>query len=305
MNSRTAIALATSLVVVLTLVQAARTDDVPVLSHQLVADWPQLPEGWNFGPTTGVGVDSKNNVYVYHRGPNTVMCFDASGKFLRSWGDGILSSPHGLAVDPEDNVWVTDIGSHTVVQFSPRGRVRMVLGRKDTPGEDEDTFNRPTHIAFGPAGELYISDGYGNSRVVKYSKEGRYLLAWGKKGTGPGEFNAPHTIAVDHQGRVYVGDRENHRVQIFDENGRFLKQWTHLGSPWGLYFTPDHQLFMCDGYKNRVLKLDLEGRVLGAFGQPGKGPGQFSVPHHLALGKAGELYVAGVVSWRVQKFLLK
>ena len=130
-------------------------------------------------------------------------------------------------------------------------------------------------------------------------------MAWGKKGTGPGEFNAPHTIAVDHQGKVYVGDRENHRVQIFDENGRFLKQWTHLGSPWGLYFSEDHHLFMCDGYKNRVLKLDLEGRILGGFGQPGKAPGQFSFSHHLALGKEGELYVAEVLNWRVQKFLLK
>lgn len=305
MSSRPPIVLAISLVALIVLVQAARTDEAPVLSHQLVADWPQLPEGWNFGPTTGVGVDSRNNVYVYHRGPNTIMCFDAGGKLLRSWGDGILTSPHGLAVDPEDNVWVTDIGSHTVVKFSPRGRVRMVLGRKDTPGEDEDTFNKPTHIAFGPEGELYISDGYGNSRVVKYSKEGGYLMAWGKKGTGPGEFNAPHTIAVDHQGRVYVGDRENHRVQIFDEKGKFLKQWTHLGSPWGLYFTPDHHLFMCDGYRNRVLKLDLEGRLVGALGRPGKGPGQLSVSHHLALGKAGELYVAEVVGWRVQKFLLR
>ncbi len=305
MSARTPIAFSISLAVLFTLVQPAQTNDVPILSQQLVADWPQLPEGWNFGLTTGVGVDSKNNVYVYHRGPNTVMCFDASGKHLRSWGDGILTSSHGLAVDSEDNVWVTDIGSHTVVQFSPRGRVRMVLGRKDTPGEDQDTFNQPTHIAFGPRGELYITDGYGNSRVVKYSKDGRFLLAWGKKGKGPGEFNAPHTIAVDHQGKVYVGDRENHRVQIFDENGRFLEQWTHLGSPWGLYFTADHHLFMCDGYKNRVLKLDLEGRILGRFGQSGKAPGQFSSSHHLALGKKGELYVAEVVNWRVQKFLLK
>lgn len=305
MSSRKPFLLSISLVILIILVQAARTEEVPTLSHQLVADWPQLPEGWNFGPTTGIGVDSKNNVYVYHRGPNTIMCFDASGKFLRSWGDGILNSPHGLAVDSEDNVWVTDIGSHTVVQFNSRGRVRMVLGLKDKLGEDENTFNQPTHIAFGPSGDIYITDGYGNSRVVKYTKEGRYLLAWGKKGKGPGEFNAPHTIAVDHEGRVYVGDRENHRIQIFDENGKFLKEWTHLGSPWGLYFTSDNDLFMCDGYQNRVLKLDLEGRVLGVLGKPGKGPGLFSFTHHLALGKAGELYVAEVANWRVQKFLLK
>lgn len=293
------------LVVMCILIQTAQTNDIPVLKYPLVPNWPKLPQGWNFGPMTGVGVDSKNKVYVYHRGPNKVMCFDASGKYLRSWGDGILTAPHGLTVDRQDNVWVTDIGSHTVVQFSPLGRVRMVLGRKDTAGEDKDTFNQPTHVAFGPSGEIYITDGYGNSRVVKYSSKGQYLLAWGKKGKSPGEFNAPHSIAVDHQGKVYVGDRENHRIQIFDENGKFLDQWTHLGSPWGLYLTSDQQLFMCDGYKNRVLKLDLKGRVLGVLGQPGKMPGQFSFPHHLAVGKNGELYVAEVLNWRVQKFLLK
>ena len=191
MSSRTFVVLAASLVVLFTLVQAARTDDVPVLPHQLVADWPQLPEGWNFGPTTGVGVDSKNNVYVYHRGPNTVMCFDASGKFLRSWGDGILSSPHGLAVDPEDNVWVTDIGSHTVVQFSPHGRVRMVLGRKDTPGEDEDTFNQPTHVAFGPAGELYISDGYGTHEWSSTPRRAAIFWLGGKRGRAPASSTPP------------------------------------------------------------------------------------------------------------------
>ena len=305
MSSRTFVVLAASLVVLFTLVQAARTDDVPVLPHQLVADWPQLPEGWNFGPTTGVGVDSKNNVYVYHRGPNTIMCFDASGKFLRSWGDGILTSPHGLAVDSEDNVWVTDIGSHTVVQFSPRGRVRMVLGRKDTRGKMRTPSTGPPT---SPSDRRESSTSATAMETPEWSSTPRRAaIFWpgGKRERARASSTLPTPLPWTIRAVSTSVTGENHRVQIFDENGRFLKQWTHLGSPWGLYFTPDHQLFMCDGYKNRVLKLDLEGRVLGAFGQPGKGPGQFSVPHHLALGKAGELYVAGVVSWRVQKFLLK
>jgi len=294
-----------SLVLLLIFNPLVKAEGSPDLLAHLIPDWPQLPPGKNFGPTTGIGVDSKNNVYVYHRGPQTVMCFDADGKFLRSWGDGILSSPHGLAIDSQDNVWVTDIGSHTVIKFSSQGRTLMVLGRKDTSGETNDTFNQPTHVAFGPKGEVYITDGYGNSRVVKYSKKGKYLHSWGKKGKDTGEFNAPHTIAVDHEGKVYVGDRENHRIQIFDENGKFLKQWTHLGSPWGLYFSSDQHLFMCDGYKNRILKLDLQGRILGTLGKAGKQPGELYFSHHLAISKTGELYVAEVGNWRVQKFMLK
>ena len=284
---------------------SALAEDFPRLPQQYVPDWPQLPKGWNFGPTTGIGVDSSNNVYVYNRGPHPVICFDANGKFLRSWGDGILSGPHGLSVDPDDNVWVTDIGSHVVVKFSPRGRVLMVLGQKDTPGKGKTQFNKPTHLAFAPSGHIYVSDGYGNSRIVKFTSQGKFVMAWGEKGKAQGEFDAPHTLAIDNEGKVYVGDRENFRVQIFDSDGRFLNQWSHLGSPWGLYFTADEFLYMCDGYNNRVLKLTMEGKVLGSFGQEGRAPGEFAFSHHLALGKKGELYVAEVQSWRVSKFLLK
>ena len=282
-----------------------KTADAPELNYELVSDWPQLPEGWNFGPTTGVGVDSKNNVYVYHRGPHPIMCFAADGTFLRSWGDGIISGPHGLAVDRDDNVWVTDIGAHTVIKFTPKGRVLMVLGQKDTPTETEATFNMPTHLAFGPSDEIYVSDGYGNSRIVKFSSDGKYLTAWGKKGKAAGEFDAPHTLAIDAQGQVYVGDRENYRVQIFDPNGKFLTEWTHLGSPWGLSLASDGYLYMSDGYNNRVSKLNLQGQLLGTFGKEGKAPGELYFAHHLSLGKNGEVYVAEVHNWRVSKFVQK
>ncbi len=278
--------------------------DFPKLALRYVADWPQLPQGVNFGITTGVGVDSANNVYVFNRGPDPVLCFDSSGKYLRTWGRGLLNDSHGLAVDADDNIWVTDIGSHVVVKFNSMGRVLMVLGQKGTPGESETQFNMPTHVAFGPSGKVYVSDGYGNSRIVKFTARGEYVTAWGKKGKGPGEFNAPHSLAVDGQGQVYVGDRENHRLQIFDSEGHFLAEWTHLGSPWGLYMGSDGLLYMCDGYNNRVLKLDLEGNVLGSFGEEGRAPGRFAFAHHLTLGKKGELYVAEIQNWRVSKFIL-
>lgn len=282
-----------------------KTADAPELNYELVSDWPQLPEGWNFGPTTGVGVDSKNNVYVYHRGPHPIMCFSADGTFLRSWGDGIISGPHGLAVDRDDNVWVTDIGAHTVVKFTPKGRVLMVLGQKGTATETETTFNMPTHVAFGPSDEIYVSDGYGNSRIVKFSSDGRYLTAWGKKGKAAGEFDAPHSLAIDAQGQVYVGDRENYRVQIFDPNGKFISEWTHLGSPWGLYLGSDGYLYMSDGYNDRVSKLNLQGQLLGTFGKQGRAPGELYFAHHISLGKNGEIYVAEVQNWRVSKFVPK
>lgn len=286
-------------------VAGPRAADAPELNYELVKDWPQLPEGWNFGPTTGVGVDSKNNVYVYNRGPHPIMCFAADGTFLRSWGEGIINGPHGLAVDREDNVWVTDIGAHTVIKFTPKGRVLMVLGQKDAASESETTFNMPTHVAFGPSDEIYVSDGYGNSRIVKFSKKGQYLTAWGKKGKGPGEFDAPHTLTVDAEGQVYVGDRENYRVQIFDSNGKFLSQWTELGSPWGFFLLPDGTLYMSDGYNNRISKLNLQGQVLGTFGKEGRAPGDLYFAHHLSLGKKGEIYVAEVHNWRVSKFVQK
>ncbi len=288
------------------LIAGSNRPDFPELGYQLVAGWGKLPQGWNLGPTTGIGVDSQNNVYVFHRGPHPVICFSSQGDYLRSWGDGIISGPHGLAVDPDDNIWVTDIGSHTVLKFSTQGHLLMVLGQKDSPGEDKSHFDQPTHVAFGLSGEVYVTDGYGNSRVVKFSQKGKYLLSWGRKGTEPGEFNAPHTIAVDDQGRVYVGDRENHRLQIFDENGKFLTQWTHLGSPWGLSIDREaHLIYLCDGYQGRVLKLDLEGQVIGTFGSFGRAPGELSFAHHLSLGQGGELYVAEVLNWRVEKFVLK
>jgi DNA-binding beta-propeller fold protein YncE len=281
---------------------AAAASDFPRLNYEVDPSWPTLPAGWTFEETPGVAVDAREHVFVFHRGAHSIIEFDPAGKMVRSWGDGVFVRPHALKFDPQGNLWAADDQGHVVVKMDRQGRVRMVLGRKNNKGETKDLFNRPTDIGFAPNGEFYVTDGYGNSRVVKFSKEGKYITAWGKKGTGEGEFNLPHGVAVDRRGRVYVADRENYRMQVFDPDGKFLEQWKHIGSPWGVVITPDESLFMCDGHNNRILKLNLKGEVLGAIGEPGKLPGQLDYSHHLAVGPSRSIYVAEIKNWRVQKF---
>ena len=273
------------------------------LAYQVDPDWPQLPAGRNFSETAGIAVDAKENVYVFHRGEDPILVFDKNGKYLRSMAKGMFSRPHGVHIDNEGNVWAVDDGSHVVVKMDSTGRVRMVLGRLGDPAEKPDRFNRPTDIAMAPNGDFYVSDGYGNSRVVKFSKEGKFLKAWGKKGVGESEFNIPHTVTVDKEGLVYVGDRENFRIQVFDGDGNFLRQWNHVGSPWGLDITEDQKLFMTDGHNNRVVKLDLDGGILGVLGEFGKLPGRFNFCHHIAAGASGAFYTSEILNWRAQKFV--
>jgi DNA-binding beta-propeller fold protein YncE len=290
----------------------------PDLPYSVVPGWPELPEGWNFRETPGIAVDSRNHVFVVHRGDHPIMEFDPAGKFIRSFGDTLFDRAHAVRIDPEGNLWAVDDGSHTVVKLDSKGHVKMVLGRFRKPGEsvtpptpgprgyrDPEVllFNRPTDIAFAANGDFYVTDGYGNSRVVKFAKDGRFLKAWGSKGKNRGQFDTPHSSAVVRRGRVYVADRENYRIQIFNADGEFLQEWTHVGAPWGLYLTADENLYMADGYNNRVLKLDLEGKTLGSFGAPGKLPGQFSYLHHLSVGADGAIYTAEILNWRPQKFV--
>lgn len=297
----------------------------PALHYQAVPNWPSLPPGWNFLETPGVAVDGRGHVFVVHRGPHPVMEFDAGGRFLRAFGDGLYDRAHSIRIDPEGNIWTVDDGSHTVLQMDSTGRVKKVFGRfrsaSNSPGGIEYTglgghlrgsrdegsvrFFRPTDVAFGPEGSVYVTDGYGNSRVVKFNRDGKFVKEWGKRGAAPGEFHTPHSITVDRQGRVYVADRENYRVQVFDAEGKFQTQWTGLGAPWGLDISRDGHLFMADGYNNRVLKLTLDGKVVGQFGSPGKLPGQFHYCHQLAVGADGAVYTAEILNWRPQKFVLK
>ena len=275
----------------------------PQLNYSVDPNWPRLPVGWTFEETPSVAIDSREHVFVFHRGQHSIIEFDKDGNFVRSWGDGVFLRPHGLKFDREGNLWAVDDGGQIVVKMDSLGRVRTVLGRKGQKGETNDTFNRPTDIAFAANGDFYVTDGYGNSRVVKFSKDYRFVKTWGKKGTGEGEFNTPHSVAIDKRGRVYIADRENHRMQIFDADGKFITQWKHVGSPWGVVITDDESMYMCDGYANRVLKLNLSGEVLGTLAGPGKAPGQLDFAHHLAVGPDRSIYVAEIKNWRAQKFI--
>ena len=288
---------------VLTLVAvAAAQNNWPKLNYTVDPEWPRLPAGWTFEETPGVAVDAREHVYVFHRGPHSIIEFSKEGTVARSWGDGVFVRPHGLKFDGQGNLWAVDDQGHMVVKMDAQGRVRMVLGRKNTKGETNDTFNRPTDIAFAPNGDFYVSDGYGNSRVVKFTRDGKFVKTWGKKGEAPGDFNLPHGIAVDKRGRVYVGDRDNRRMQVFDADGNFITQWKHVGSPWGVAITADEHIVMCDGYNNRILKLNLNGEVQGVLSGPGKLPGEVDYSHHIAVGPSGSIYVAEIKNWRVQKF---
>lgn len=270
--------------------------------YQPVPNWLQLPPDVQLGPVSAVAVDREDRVYVAHRGKRPVLVFDAAGKFLRSFGDDFLKTPHGLRIAPDGNVWLTDIGHHQVVKCSPEGKVLLTLGTKGQAGATDVLFDRPTDIAITPGGEFYVSDGYGNARVLKFAADGKLLTQWGKKGKGDGEFNLPHALCLDEKGRVYVGDRGNERVQVFDGDGKYTTQWRTSGAPYGLACAGE-RLFVADGRAHWIAVLDRDGKFLGRWGAKGRADGQFLLPHMLAVDSRGSVYVAEVDGRRLQKFV--
>jgi len=265
-----------------------------------VPNFLKVPQHITLAQCSGVGVDSQGQVYLLHRGQQPILCFDARGKFLRSWGDDLIKSPHGLRIDRDDNVWVTDIGHHLVLKFNPKGKLLLALGQTDKPGLGIGQFDKPTDVAFGAKGEIYVADGYGNSRIVKFNRQGKFLTTWGRPGRSRGAFNTPHTIRVDSKGRVIVGDRENKRVQVFDADGMLLEIWPGF-SPYGLAFDSNGVLFVADGVDHKILQLDTSGNVIGLWGRKGKAPGEFTLPHMLATDRANNLYVVEITGMRLQK----
>ena len=275
---------------------------VPELGYRVSPDFFHGPEQATSGEASAIALNSKEHIFLFQRARPMLAEYDAAGNFVRSIGEGLFTHPHGLRIDRDDNLWTTDDGSHLVLKLSPAGKVLLVLGRKDVAAEADWLFNQPTDVAFGRNGEIYVADGYGNSRVVKFDREGKYLKAWGRYGTGPGEFNLPHSVVVDKNGNVYVGDRENRRIQIFDADGTYLRQWTGIGYPYGLFITPDGHVWMVDGGYDRIVELDPNGKILGAIGAPGHAPGELAWGHFLAVGRDRTLYVADVLNWRFQVF---
>jgi DNA-binding beta-propeller fold protein YncE len=301
-------------------------DQSPKINYSVVEGWEQLPKGFEHRDVAGVACDGEDRVYLMCRGDHPVMVYDQKGKFLRSWGEGDFSyRTHGIYVAPNGTLFCTDDGQHTIRQFSPEGRLLMTLGTKNTPsntgydGKNLDTithgagpFNRPTNIAVGPKGDLYVSDGYGNARVHLFSPTGQLKRSWGEPGSGPGQFHLPHGIACAPDGRVFVCDREADRIQIFSPDGEYLSEWTDTQRPTHLVFDSRGRVYVTElawhpGDKSyslgpiakyrqaRMSIFDKDGKVLARWGTPEMtAPGSFAAPHGLALDSKNDLYVSEV-----------
>jgi DNA-binding beta-propeller fold protein YncE len=294
------------------------------LHYEVVPGWEQLPAGFTHGDCVGVDVDSQDNVYVFTRYQPRVIVYSRDGAFLRSWGEELFTPrPHGLTVGPDDRVYCVDEGSHCIYQFSPTGERLMTIG---TPGMASDTgydgslksirggppFNKPTNLAVAPNGELYVSDGYGNCKVHRFSDTGELIQSWGESGAGPGQFHLPHGIGVAADGRVFVADRENDRVQIFSPEGRFLEQWTDVQRPTNFDFDREGRIYVSElwwpiGQRSqmhgeiredqpgRVSVFDSEGRLLARWGGLDRSAaGNFAAPHDICVDSRGDVYVGEV-----------
>jgi sugar lactone lactonase YvrE len=334
---------------------ASAQQSAPEIRFEGNIDFVKLPPNMYFGEVAGVAVNSKKHIFVFSRtGERTTVHgataaqlfeFDPTGKFIREIGQNLygFAFAHTVRIDKDDNIWATDEGTNMIIKFSPAGRVLMVLGRREeavepapvaAPGSPPPrpgwgSFNRPTDVAWDLSGNIFVADGYNNSRVVKIDQHGRWVKTWGSRGTEPGQFNILHSIANDVKGNIYVGDRTNRRIQVFDPEGTFLRQFAidvpfmHepnvmiggqpgpnslavSGAPWAICITPGttQYLYVSDAVPGRIYKLTLDGKVIGALGEAGKEPKQFGWIHEIACPSENELYVAELLNWRVQKLTL-
>jgi len=315
------------------LLGVAAADDVPRSErsqYDVVRGWPRLPPGKSLGEVSGVGVDSRGNVLVFHRNerrwpdsdqlgtepirePTVTLLDPRSGQIVAEWGENLFAMPHGLTVDAQDNVWLTDVALHQVYKFSHDGRLLLTLGERGVAGGDSDHFNRPTGVAVAPDGAVFVTDGYRNTRVMKFSSKGRFLFQWGTRGTGPGQFDVPHGIAVDRAGRLYVADRGNQRVQIFEENGGYIGEWSgpRIGRPYDVAVAANGNVVVLDGgdqserlpQRSGVAILRSDGSFVERFGRWGHREGELATAHAVAVGRDGAIYVGETDAARVQKFL--
>jgi len=296
------------------------------LSYGVVEGWEQLPAGYEHRDVAGVAVDGEDRIFLICRGDHPIIVYDRKGNFIRSWGEGDFTyRTHGITAAPDGTVWCTDDGNHTVRRFTPEGKLLMTLGTPNAAadtgydGKDymtitkpADAFNRPTNLAIGLKGDLYVSDGYGNCRVHRFSPTGERKRSWGVPGTGPGQFYLPHGIAVGADGRVFVCDRENDRIQIFSPEGEYLSEWTDTQRPTHLVFDAKGRAFVSELWwhsgqtsrrhgaiaqarPGRVSVLDPEGRVLSRWGGPeASAPGNLAAAHGIAVDSKGDVYVSEV-----------
>ena len=281
-------------------------------TYRVVQDWAKLPAGWSLGDVAAVAVDREDRVYAFTRTEHPVIVFDRNGGFLGSWGEGLFRRAHGAHIGNDDMIYLTDDGDHTVRKCTLEGKVLLVLGIPNEPAPymSMKPFNRCTHTALSPENDIYVSDGYGNARIHKYSADGKLLLSWGSAGMDPGEFNVPHNICCDAEGLVYVADRESHRVQVFDGKGRFQGMWTNVHRPCGMCMGGSHDSYFYIGEAGPVLGinrnapnlgprvsiLNKDGELIARLGEKlaGAAPGEFVAPHGMAVDSHGDIYVGEV-----------
>jgi sugar lactone lactonase YvrE len=281
-------------------------------TYKVAENWGEAPNGWTWGWIPAVACDSQDRVFVYSRSNHPLIIFDRDGNFLETWGDGILppGAAHGIYIDAEDNVYCTDNDTHCVYKFNRAGELVMTLGTPGQPAaKDGDPFDKPTDLAVSSTGDLFISDGYGNARVHKYSPDGELLLSWGERGSGPGQFGLSHGVRVDKDDRVWICDRSNNRLQIFDTEGRFLTEWTGLLQPNTIYFDPNDDVVYVAELDHQFSIYTSDGELITKWGgaESSDTPGEFlGGPHGLWMDSHGDLYMGEVMlgeAARLQKFI--
>jgi DNA-binding beta-propeller fold protein YncE len=285
----------------------------PQLEYVAVANPLTVPAGTTMGAAASLAFDSKGHFIVFNRGPKAFVEFDANGAFVRTFGDGFTRA-HGLRIDADGNLWATDVGAHVVVKLNRDGHVLLTIGTKGQAGAWDEAagahlLDQPNDVAIGRNGDIFVVQGHtpgamGDPRVLKFDKTGKFIKSWGGKGKEPGKFEVAHGVAIDPKGLLWVMDRENQRIQVFDQDGTFVRQMTYAGLPCSVAIGRD-SVFMVNGFAGQLLKLDLDGRVLAAVGKPGTGVGEFGEAHFIAVSPKGDIYVADAINGGVQKFVRK
>lgn len=314
------------------LMQKGKTPDYPRRnmspSYEVDPAWPQKPNGFQWAAMPGIAVDDKDQIWIFTRSTPPIQVYTPEGKLVRAWGDKTIGSAHHIKIDHEGNVWVADIGFHIIRKFNPYGEILLTIGTPGVPGEDETHMDKPTDMAIAPNGDVFVSDGYGNNRVVHFDATGKFIKAWGQMGTGPDQFSLPHAIAMDSAGRLYVADRNNVRVQVYNQEGKLLDSWSDVIVPWGFWVTPKDEVWVCGSSPmpwredpaypgaplscpprdQLVMKFDTSGRVRQLWtipkGEDGKEkPGDVNWLHAVALDSKGNMYLGDIIGKRAQKFV--
>lgn len=282
------------------------------LPYVAVPDSFALPPNANFGGTSGIAFNSKGHIFVIHRGPMPLMEFDADGRFIRGFGDGLFERPHGLRIDADDNIWATDVAAGLAYKFAPSGRLAMVLGCKGQSGDWHPyghlkLFNEPNEAVVGPTGDIYVLQGHGKgpSCVHKFDADGNFIKTIGRPGKGPGEFDLPHSLVFDGEGLLYIADRNNARIQVLDADGNYIRESQHPGTPCGLFMGADQHIWLAHGHCGEIMKLDLAGNVVGVINGAGQGKtlGRYGEAHYIAVSPRDEIFVADTLNWRIQKYV--